>query len=226
MPWVDAAENSAAPPVGPGPIAEPGEDAVVDLEDRWGSIEGADLAGEIDAGACERLEIRGSRLRGVRLDVGDGCRIDLDHCELIECDLSTLRLESVTASRFVDCKLTGCDLSEATVRDAEFDRCLLRLVNGRMARLERVVLRGCTLDDVDLFDARLADVSFPESALRAVDADRVGFHHVDLREAAEVDLRSVKSLAGCLITVDQVVELAFVLAHAAGVEIERPDEPR
>lgn len=225
MPWIDAVEVYARPPITVGPLSATGIDEIVDLDDRWGSIEGARITGPLDATNCERIEIRGSVLTGVRIDGAAGVALDLDRCELVDCDLSTLRLRSITSTRLTGCKLTGCDLKEATLRDVELDHCVLRLVNARMSELERVTARECTLDDVDLFDASLIDVSLPGSRLRVVDGDRARFQRVDLREAVEVDLRSIRTLDGCLVSAEQVVELAFVLAHAAGVGIERPPDP-
>ena len=223
MPWIDVEEPYARPPRGCGVLSPP-DDAVVDLDDRWGSIDGAALDGPVDVSACERVDISGSVLSGVTLVTGDEVELDVRNCELVDCDLSTLRFRTLAASRLVGCKLSGCDLGGATVRDVEFERCLLRLASFRMTELVRVCFETCMLDDVEMFDARLEHVSFPESTLQSVDIDRARFAHVDLRSATAVDLRSCSGLDGCLLAPEQVHELAFVLALASGASLEISEE--
>lgn len=224
MPWIDVEEPFAKPPRGCGVLSPPGDDAVVDLDDRWGSIDGAALTGPIDVSSCERVEISGCVLTGATFVTGDEVELDVRNCEFVDCDLSTLRFRTLAASTLVGCKLSGCDLSGATVRDVELERCLLRLVSVRMTELVRVCFESCTLDDVEMFDAHLDHVTFPESVLRSVDIDRVRFTHVDLRSATELDLRSCSSLDGCLLAPEQVHELAFVLALASGASLEIREE--
>ncbi len=194
VPWIEVDEPFATPPRGAGVLAAPDGAGFVELADRWGSIEGARLHGTIDATACERLELRGSVLHGAAFATGDGLELDVRNCELVDCDLTTLRFRALTNTRLVGCKLSGCDLGSAQVRDVEF------------------------------YDTTLIDVSFPDSTLHAVDVDRSHFQRVDLREATEVDLRSCSRLEGCLLSPDQIVELAFVLALASGASIERSHE--
>ncbi len=224
MPWTAVDEPFTQPPRGCGVLAPPGDDAIVDLDDRWGSIDGAVLHGPVDVSSCERVEISGSTLTGLTFVAGDELELDVRNCELVDCDLSTLRFRTLSATRLVGCKLSGCDLGGATLRDVEFQRCLFRLASIRMAELVRVCFQGCTLDDVEMFDARLDHVTFPESALRSVDIDRTRFANVDLRSAAELDLRSCSGLQGCLLATEQVHELAFVLALASGASLELREE--
>ena len=46
---------------------------------------------------------------------------------------------------FRDCRMSECDLYEATLEDVLFERCELREATFTSARIERIELRGCDL---------------------------------------------------------------------------------
>ncbi|MEZ5165448.1 MAG: pentapeptide repeat-containing protein [Acidimicrobiales bacterium] len=158
-----------------------GADATVGLDDRWGEIVEADLTGALDVSACERLEIRGSVLRGVTV-VGDGTlALDVARTSFVDCDLSAVKLATVTDSEFTGCKLSGIDGGSAVVRDVVWAECAMRVSAFRLAQFERVELRGCEIHDLDLAEATLVHVAVPGSRLREVRLDQARFDHVDLR---------------------------------------------
>ncbi|MDW3217224.1 MAG: pentapeptide repeat-containing protein [Acidimicrobiales bacterium] len=214
-------EPYADPPRSTGPLTTPGEDAVVDIDDRWGSIEDADLAGPLDIAACDRLEIRGSSLAGVSFTGGGDVEIEAVDCAFTDCDLSGLRFTQLQTSSFVGCKLSGVDLTSALLRDVRIERTVLRLTSIRMAEMERVAFVDSTLEEIDCYETRFAHVDVTGSALREVELDKATFFRVDLRGALELDLRKCRRFDGCLITDDQVLALAYVLAGATGISIDR-----
>lgn len=213
-------EHYADAPRSTGPLTAPGDDAAVDIEDRWGSIEDADLHGPIDVAACDRLEIRGSRLTGVTFTGGAHVEIEAVDCTFTDCDLSGLRFTKLLTSSFVGCKLSGVDLTSALLRDLCLERTVLRLTSIRMAEMERVAFVDSTLEEIDCYETRFAHVDFAGSALRDVELDKATFFRVDLRGAVELDLRKCRRFDGCLITDDQVLALAYVLAGATGISID------
>jgi uncharacterized protein YjbI with pentapeptide repeats len=224
MPWIDVDEPFSAPPRSTGPMVPPGDAVIVDVDERWGTISGAEVSGAIDVSRCERLELDGSILRGVSLIATPGLELDVRACLFVECDLSALKFSSMISARFEGCKLSGVDLGSGLVRDVEFDRTMMRMSTLRMTELERVSVRDCVLDDVDFYEASLSDVAFPGSELRAVELDKARFRNVDLREATELDVRSGRRFEGCLLTSSQIVPLAHLFAHASGVAIEKADD--
>ena len=224
MPWIDVAEPFAEPPRAVGPLSPPDGGRAVDLEDRWGSIVGADLTGGVDLSACEQVEIRGSVFRGASFRADPGVELDVSASSFVDCDLSALRFTKLTNTSVEGCKLSGVDLSAGLARDVLFDRTLLRLSVVRMAEFERVEFRDATLDDLDGYEVALTDVAVPGSSLRAVDLDKARFRSVDLRRAVELDIRSCRDFEGCLLTQEQLLPLVHLFADAAGVSIERPGQ--
>ncbi len=59
--------------------------------------------------------------------------------------------------------MTGIQLNECELRDILFEDTRLDLANLRMARLERVTFRDCSLTEADFADADLASVRFERS---------------------------------------------------------------
>lgn len=224
MSWIEVTEPFSAPPRAVGPLTEPADDGVVDLEDRWGAILEAQLRGGVDLGPCEQVEIRGSVFRGVTFRAQPGVELDVTASTFVDCDLTALRFTKLTNTRLEGCKLSGVDFSSGVLRDVLMDRTLLKLSVLRMAELERVEFRDCTFDEVDAYEASLSHVAMPGSNLRAVELDRARFDAVDLRDAMELDLRSCRRFEGCLLGEDQLVGLVRLFANAAGVSIARPGE--
>ncbi|MEQ8839909.1 MAG: pentapeptide repeat-containing protein [Acidimicrobiales bacterium] len=224
MPWIEVDEPYAEPPRAVGPLSEPGDDGTVDLDERWGSILSAELRGGIDISTCEQLEVRGSVFRGVSFRAQPGVELDVTASRFVECDLTALRFAKLTNTVFEGCKLSGIDVSGGLARDVVFDRSLMQLSVLRMAELERVEFRDTTLDDVDCYEADLAHVAVPGSALRSVELDKARFRAVDLRGATELDIRSCRHLEGCLLSPPQLVPLVHLFAEAAGVSVAKEPE--
>ncbi len=91
------------------------------------------------------------------------------------------------------------------------------------ARLERVRFERCVLDDLDLRDAQLGDVSAPGTELTELDIVGAAYERVDLRDAARLGFRFLPVLQGILISEAQTLELAALATHSLGFDIERTD---
>ena len=173
-----------------------------------------------DLDGCRELAVTGSTLDGVTC-AEPGLTIEARRSELVGCDLSQASIRTLLNTRLDGCKLTGTDLSGATVQDVVFTRCRLRLINLRMAQLRRVRFDNCTFDDVDCYELQAEDVEFEATALNEVNIDRLRASRVDLRGATALTLSGVGSLSGCLIAEQQVPALAYSLVFAVGTDVER-----
>lgn len=223
MGWIDPVVTYALPPRLTD--AEPRHVWTGALEhagdSRWELVDIEVRAGLFDLDACEALEIENSTLDGVAFAAQAMPRFTLSRCTLVGCDLSGARFDSLRNVRLEDCKLVGADFAGAQLLDVSFDRCVLRIVNFRMVKLRRVQFVDCTLHDVDAFDLDAEDVAFAGSDLEQVNIDRLRARRVDLRGTRQLGLQRVGPLAGCLIEDQQLSALSYQLAFATGLEIER-----
>lgn len=117
------------------------------------------------------------------------------------------------------CRLTGTELTEATLSDVTFAGCRLDLAGLRMAKLERVVFRDCRMAECDLFEASLTDVLFERCELREATLSGARLRRVELRGCHLAGLRGVEALRGARMPWNDVLENAPLFATALGLEI-------
>jgi uncharacterized protein YjbI with pentapeptide repeats len=117
------------------------------------------------------------------------------------------------------CRLTGADLAEATLRDVTFEDCRIDLVNLRYARLERVVFRDCRMTECDLYESSLKDVLFERCELREGTLSGCKLERVELRGCDLAGVRGADALRGARMPWGDVVENAALFASVVGVEI-------
>jgi uncharacterized protein YjbI with pentapeptide repeats len=118
-----------------------------------------------------------------------------------------------------DGRLTGAELSEATLLDVSFAACRLDLVGLRMASLERVVFRDCQMPECDLSAATLKDVMFERCELTAATLSGIRIERVELRGCALEDAHGVEALRGVRMPWSDVVQQGHVFARALGISI-------
>jgi uncharacterized protein YjbI with pentapeptide repeats len=121
----------------------------------------------------------------------------------------------------VNTAFAGVALFEAALSRVTFFGCKLVSVNLRGAVLRDVAFVDCVLRDVDFSEAALTTVTFPGSTLADLRFEGATLKKVDLREAAELGIRSgLTSLRGATITPTQALDLAPAFAQALGLTVE------
>ena len=193
----------------------------LDLED---ALVGADedLSG-VDQTEASLLRVRvsGTPMRTTRLRSLRMTDVEAQGVDGSNSDWRGARLWRVA---FAGCRLTGLALVEAQISDVTFRDCKLDLATFAQASLERTSFVGCVFDEADFLGAQLRDVRFDGCRLQRVRLDGVRIDGVDLRGS---DLRldgDISALRGALIDGVQLVELAPLLADAAGILVrERQD---
>lgn len=195
--------------------------------------------GELEPdGDYDGLEFRDADFAG---QDGGGARF-MD-CALTGCALDETRLHH---ARILDSVLTGArgvgtDLAECTLRDVEVVDARLGGAQLHGAVLERVVIRGGKIDYLNLRAARLKDVvfenivlvepdfggavlervEFVDCVLKEADLTGAVLKDVDLRGAAELGIaRGAERLAGAVVSMAQLMDLAPVLAVEMGIRVE------
>ena len=119
------------------------------------------------------------------------CRFD--DCVFKDCDLSLIK---ITKSRFQDCEFKDCRLVGVNWTEAElsksrlkspfsFEGCALNHSTFINMRLNGLVMKDCTVRNVDF-----SEVSLQKAVFRSSDLEESRFAHTDLSEA---DLRGAKN---------------------------------
>ncbi|MFD1715008.1 pentapeptide repeat-containing protein [Amnibacterium flavum] len=149
-------------------------------------------------------------LDALRLEF-DTSEVSLDRSAVIECDLSDLRVEVLSAdgSRFADVVATGIDVvtwrgHDSSWRDVEIGRGRigsidlsdsdLSSVRFSDLRIGYLDLRAATLGDVLFERCRIGTLDLPSATLKRVAFDSCTVDELDLRmiDCASVDIRGLE----------------------------------
>ena len=132
---------------------------------------------------------------------------------------STWRDSLVSGSRVGAMSLIGATWTGIRVRG-----CKLGFVNLAGARFENVVFEECEIGGFDARAANLISTSFVDCAIDELSIAGATLVAVDLSGARLRSLIGVESLRGAIVSHDQLLDLAPLLAAQLGVEVRR-DEP-
>jgi uncharacterized protein YjbI with pentapeptide repeats len=137
-------------------------------------------------------------------------------------DFSSAALTDANINRaeFITCRMTGVDLSKATLHDVVFKGCKLDLANFRFTDLRRVHFIDCTLVETDFLGASLSDVVFQSCVLEKVNFNQIHCKQLDLRSSQLTEVSGWGSMKGAIIDSTQLVEIAPYLAYEAGLIIK------
>jgi uncharacterized protein YjbI with pentapeptide repeats len=215
-------------PVGPRGVDDlRGEDLLRLLVEDETRIEGLELTGALPPGVVARnVTIEETRIRGA-LAGAKLHDVHLHDAELLGADLANVDLAKGHLDRVVlkDCRLTGAQLIETTVKDAVFTGCRLDFAVLATARLDRVRFERCDLREVSLEGAQLRDVRFESCDLSRATLDGSRHTRVLLEGCRLEGVRSLQDLRGTAMPWPDVVDQAEALAAALGISVARdPDE--
>ncbi len=180
-----------------------------------------DLPPEPEQPDLSAARIVEARLQGVSLAEERRLGLSVQDCVLRECDLANLDARGGALRRveFQAGRLTGCNLSEATLRDVSFAECRADLLALAGSKLERVRFASCDLVQLDLQQAQLRGVVLEECDLRGADLSGVRFEDVELRGCQLDGVRGAHALSGVRMPWADVLENAALFAGACGVEV-------
>ena len=100
-----------------------------------------------------------------------------------------------------------------------FVDCRLDLASFRHSVLERVAFRDCRLEEADFYGATLRSVSFERCVLVRATFSNAGFERCELRDCELEGLVGVERLAGIRMPLADVIQIAGLLATAAGIQV-------
>jgi uncharacterized protein YjbI with pentapeptide repeats len=167
-------------------------------------------------------------------------------CRLLRCGLdgASLRRARIAESLLSDLHAATVDFADSTWRDAQMWGGRLGaatlvgatwtgirvrgshvgFMNLSGARLQDVTFEGCEIASLDVRGADLQSVAFVDSRIDELDVAGATLAKVDLSGATLQTLVGVESLRGAIISHQQLVDLAPLLAAQIGIEV-RPDPP-
>jgi uncharacterized protein YjbI with pentapeptide repeats len=157
------------------------------------------------------LSLQRARLVGSLLADVHGASVDLSD--------STWRDSHVVGGRLGAMTLVGATLTGVRVRGSK-----LGFVNLAGARMEDVMFEGCEIGTVDARSAHLRSIGFVDCTLDELNVAGATLAKVDLSGARLRSLVGVESLRGAIVSHQQLIDLAPLLAAQLGLEI-RPEEP-
>jgi uncharacterized protein YjbI with pentapeptide repeats len=167
-------------------------------------------------------------------------------CRLLRCGLdgASLRRARIAESLLSDLHGATVDLADSTWRDAQMwggrlgavtlvgatwtgiriRGSHLGFMNLSGAHLQDVTFEGCEIGSLDVRGAEMQSVAFVDCRVDELDVAGATLAKVDLSGATLRTLVGVESLRGAIISHQQLVDLAPLLAAQVGLEV-RPDAP-
>jgi uncharacterized protein YjbI with pentapeptide repeats len=184
----------------------------------------------------ERVALRGLAFEertapDLRLNEALLDNVALDGCEAAGLTLTDVRVEggswanlravrgSLTRVEAREVRATGADFAETELRDIAFEGCRLDLASFRFAKLARVAFRDCRLEEADFHGATLSSVRLERCVLAGANLDGASFAQSELRDCELTGLTGAGSLGGVRMPWGDVIQIAGLLAAAAGIEV-------
>jgi uncharacterized protein YjbI with pentapeptide repeats len=177
---------------------------------------------------------------------------DASDARFLECHLERCGVEALTARRvrFIDCLVTeihgaSVDFRDSTWRDSHLAggrlgalilagatwKCVrvkgmkLGFVNLAGGRLEDVVFEGCEIGSLDLGAAHAQTLSLVDCTVAELNVAEATLAKVDLSGARLKSLVGIENLRGAIISHEQMIDLAPLLAAQLGVEVQPDPQP-
>ena len=110
----------------------------------------------------------------------------------------------------------GSTWASVRLSDAKVD-----FIDLTAAKLDSVVFERCVIGGLDLGDARATHVRFEGCRLDELNVDGARLTAVDLRGAELATVRGVAGLRGTVVSPGQLLDLAPLLAAAAGIVVRQ-----
>lgn len=213
------------PPAAPHPpdvppdleAANPGDAMLVGLR-----LERVALRGLVfEERAAADLRIDESRLDDVGFDGCEAAGLTLTDVRVQGGSWANLRAVSGALTRIEarELRATGADFAETELRDVVFDGCRLDLASFRFARLSRVAFRDCRLEEADFHGASFSSVRLERCVLSGANVTAASFSECELRDCELTGLVGAASLGGVRMPWGDVIQIAGLLAAAAGIEV-------
>ena len=187
-----------------------GDYEAVDFVDR-------DFTGHAAPGAAFRsCHIGRCRLDGLSIPRSrmSECLVEDVSAMTIDLTDSVWRDTLVVGGRIGALSASGATWSDVRVRGAKLD-----FVDLSGTRLTDVVFEACLIGELDLADAQVRSVRIVDSQVTELNVEGAKLAGLDLVGAALQRLRGIESLRGAIVSHQQLLDLAPVLAAHVGLQV-------
>lgn len=149
-------------------------------------------------------------------------KLQLQDCLIDNCDLTAgvFANSSWHAVEVSNARCSGLQLQTSLMKNVLFKNSKLDLANLRFARLENVIFESCIIRELDLYNAQLKNVSFIDCVIEDVEFSAAKLRSVDLSGSTIVSVRGLRGLKGAMISPEQLIQLAPVMAQEIGLIIK------
>ncbi len=188
-----------------------------DLEDvSVAELEVSDLRWEV------RRRLAGSQVSGLTCHTWKAAALTLNSCRLDRLDVVALSVPNAGwfNTEVVGSRIGSIEAFDANLRQVAFTGCKLGYVNLRGAELADVSFTDCVIEDLDLGRAHASRVSLAGCRITRLELANSKLRDVDLRGATLGDVGTPEGLRGATVSVDQLLDLAPILAARLGMIVE------
>lgn len=177
---------------------------------------------EQDFEGAQKVRIESSKLVGTIMNGLNLDRFEATDAVFEKVEMTALRTYRVQFNRvaFADIRATGMDFAEGYFEDCLFSNVKFDEASFRMTQFKRVQFENCVLNKADFYQAKLSHVSFSNCELEQTNFDKASCQAVDFRGENLSLLRGILGLKGALISQEQLIQIAPLLAAELEFKIE------
>ena len=186
-------------------------------------VELADCAvSNVDFGEVQRLHIDSSRLVNVQCVGAAFAKLQIADATAQRLTAVGMRAPESSCLRAViqNSRLTGADFGAALFEDCIFENIKFDEAGFRFATFKRVRFTDCVLREADFKGAKLMNVYFSGCDLEGANFENATCQAVDLRSEPLTGIKGVLGLKGAVITSEQLIQIAPLLAIEVGLVID------
>lgn len=119
-----------------------------------------------------------------------------------------------------DSRIGSAELCDSIWRSVHFSGCKLGYLNLRDAQVSDLQFTNCLIEELDLMRAKASRVSFTDCRIGRLELTGSRLADVDLRGAQLSDVGDLAGLAGATVSLEQLLDLAPLMASRLGVKVE------
>ena len=169
-----------------------------------------------------RRRLDSSRVSGLRVEQWRAHGLAMAETVLERVELVSLHAADSGWRRVEVCdsRIGSAELSGSVWRSVHFSGCKLGYLNLRDAQVNDLQFTNCLIEELDLMRSKVTRVAFSNCRLGRLELTRSTLADVDLRGAQLSDVGDLAGLSGATVSLEQLLDLAPLMAARLGVKVE------